>query len=84
MSDKDVAQEKLRELPIKPGDRFRHYKADGVYEVVTLAVKEDTLEPLVVYRSLGHGGTIWVRTYENWSQEVDDAGTIKARFTRLF
>ena len=83
MITKDTAQEKLKEILIKPGDQFRHYKAEGTYEIVTLAVKEDTLEPLVVYRSLGHGGTTWVRTYENWSEEIEVEGTKKARFTRL-
>lgn len=83
MTGKDAAQKELANLPLQPGDTFTHYKRGGTYEIVTLAVKEDTLEPLVVYKSLDYGGTVWVRTYEDWSQEVMDEGTKKARFTRL-
>ncbi len=83
MSEKDNAQEELKKLPIKAGDRFKHYKAEGIYEIVTLAVKEDTLEPLVVYRSLGHGDTVWVRTYENFTEELGVNENKQKRFTLL-
>ena len=81
--DKDRAQEELSKLPIKPGEKFRHYKGDqyGEYEIVTLAIKEDTLEPLVIYRSLTHG-TTWARTYQNWSEEVEVEGQRVKRFER--
>jgi len=44
--DKDKAQQQLKVSALNPGDRYVHYKG-GEYEVVTCAVKEDTLEPLV-------------------------------------
>jgi len=83
MSEKDDAQKELKKLPIKIGDTFKHYKAKGTYQIVTLAVKEDTLKPLVVYRSLGHGDTVWVRTYKNFIEEIDVNGNKQKRFTLL-
>jgi hypothetical protein len=79
--DKDTAQAALAELTIKPGDRYWHYKG-GEYEVVALAVKEDTLEPLVIYRSL-EKGYVWARTVKDWSEEVEMRGKRVRRFERL-
>ena len=78
-SEKDNVQEALKEFSIKPGDKFRHYKVGGIYEVVTLAVKEDTLEPLVVYYSREKDST-WVRTYENFTEDVEVNETFVKRF----
>ena len=81
-SDKDAAQAILSQLPINPGDRFEHYKVGGTYEIVTLALKEDTLEPLVVYRSVEREST-WVRTYENFTEEIELNGSPIKRFALL-
>jgi len=53
----------IREV-IVPLEYWTHYKG-GVYMVVTVAVKEDTLEPVVVYSSLKYQ-TTWVRTVSNF------------------
>lgn len=81
MDPKDQAQEVLKRSGLTPGDRFRHYRG-GLYEVVVCAIHEDTLEPLIVYRSL-EKGTIWVRTLANWQESVAVDGQTVARFTRL-
>lgn len=78
---KDMAQEKLQTVDIKVGDRFRHYKG-GKYEVVAVALREDTLEPLVVYKNL-EKGTIWARTLKNWNEEVEIAGKRVKRFEEI-
>lgn len=78
---KDEAQEKLASIPFKPGDRFTHYKG-GEYEIVAVALAEDTLTPLVIYRSL-EKGTIWARTFSNWSEEVEFEGRRVKRFEKL-
>ncbi len=78
---KDKAQEGLAKLPIHSGDCFTHYKG-GKYEVVALAVKEDTLEPLVVYRSAQHGNTIWARAYSDWDSDVEWEGKRVKRFVK--
>ena len=79
-SAKDIAQAKLAALPIKIGDIFTHYKG-GEYEVIALALKEDTLEPLVIYTSPSHGNTVWARVYEDWNAEVEWEGKRVKRFT---
>lgn len=65
--DKHEAQ---RNFPtnIWQGQRWKHYKG-GEYEVVSLGVKEDTAEKMVVYRSLAYG-TVWIRTLTNWFENV--------------
>ena len=70
MNEKTKVQEMLHrcDSPIEVGEYWTHYKG-GVYQIVAKAVKEDTLEPLVVYKSLKHA-TIWVRTWENWFEDV--------------
>jgi len=81
-SAKDKAQAKLEELPVKIGQIYTHYKAGGTYEIISLAVKEDTLEPLVIYQAIDHGNTVWARTYANWSEEVEYEGKTVKRFVQ--
>jgi hypothetical protein len=76
---KDEAQLKLavaHDIPC-PGDVYRHYKG-GLYAVVAVALAEDTLAPLVVYRSNAKG-TTWARTLHNFREMVGD----HHRFTRV-
>jgi hypothetical protein len=54
---------------IFPGQRWTHYKG-GEYEIICLAVKEDTMEQVVVYRSLSYG-TVWVRDLKVWNGIVE-------------
>ncbi len=63
-----------------PGERWRHYKG-GRYEIVTLAIKEDTLEPMIVYRSLDHG-SVWIRTIGNFAEEVTTPNGKVRRFEK--
>lgn len=83
MSDVKVdGQETVRSLSVDyvPGEYWTHYKG-GVYEIVSLGVKEDTGEVLVVYRSLKHG-TVWIRAIDNWCEYVIlPTGTVK-RFVK--
>lgn len=72
MSDvKSFGQNMVESLALDyvPGDYWTHYKG-GVYQIVTLAVNENTGEPLIVYKSLKYG-TVWVRTINNWSEMVE-------------
>ena len=79
---KDIAQAELEKLSVKIGQRYTHYKG-GEYEVIALALKEDTLEPLVIYRALGHGGTVWARTWDDWNADVQWEGKAVKRFALL-
>ena len=78
---KDAAVVALETVGLKPGDRWRHFKG-GEYEIVTCAIKEDTLEPLVIYRNLSTG-SVWARTLLNWNEKVKRNGTLVGRFERL-
>lgn len=83
MSDsKSNGQDVVRSLALDycPGDYWTHYKG-GVYQIVTLAVHENTGEPLIVYRSLKYG-TIWVRTVTNWNEQVAILGGYTPRFKK--
>lgn len=81
MDAKDRAQEELRAAAPTPGSRYRHYKG-GEYEVVSCAIKEDTLELLVIYKSLAKG-TLWARTLVDWNAEITVDGRRVKRFEHL-
>jgi hypothetical protein len=68
---KDLAQQQAAGGP-QPGEVYRHYKG-GEYTVVARAVMEETLRPLVVYRS-HQKGTTWARTLDNWGETVEVSG----------
>lgn len=77
---KDSAQKELKNVPLHIGDIFVHYKEHGLYEVVALALKEDTLEPLVIYRAIDHGKSVWARVWDDWNAEVEWKGKRVKRF----
>ena len=54
--------------PVRLG-RYRHYKA-GLYEVIANGYLEETGEAAVIYKS-ETTGTVWVRTWESWSETVE-------------
>lgn len=62
---KDAAQAALEHRLVPEVDSvWKHYKG-GFYVVVAVSLKEDTLEPLVTYRS-NKKGTYWTRTLEDF------------------
>jgi hypothetical protein len=67
---KDVLQALVRMAPL-PGSLWVHRKG-GVYTVVTGAVREADLTPLVVYRDAG--GVAWVRTLAEFKDRFRPAG----------
>ncbi len=72
MSDdelKRTAQASLDPAWPKAGEVWRHYKG-GMYDIITIAVHESELVPLVVYRSQSHG-TVWARPVGNWLEIVN-------------
>ncbi len=69
---KDLAQEQAAGGP-QPGEVYRHYKG-GLYVVIARSIKEDTLEPLVTYRS-NLKGTFWTRTVANFTERVPAGGS---------
>jgi hypothetical protein len=78
---KERAQQSLAMADVpQPGQVFRHYKG-GLYSIVTAAIKEDTHEVLIVYRSNAKG-TPWARTLANFTEIVERDGVSVQRFTR--
>lgn len=77
------AMEALTGAPA-PGSRWRHHKG-GLYEVLLTTVKEDTLEPLIHYRSLTYGLRL-TRTLANWCEWVrgEDSPTGETRIVPRF
>lgn len=66
---------------IQPG-RYRHYKGN-LYEVIGLARHSETEEPLVVYRCLSDGNSLWVRPLLMFLETVQVAGQDVPRFARI-
>ena len=69
----------LRE--ISPG-RYRHFKGNE-YEVLYIARHSETLEPMVVYRTLYGEGGVWVRPAQMWNETVERDGRTYVRFTKI-
>jgi hypothetical protein len=69
----------LPPLPPTPPGRYRHYKG-GEYEVFGAAHHSETLEPLVVYRTLYDDSGLWVRPHALFFGNVDVDGTPQPRF----
>lgn len=80
-ADKENAHRELEGAP-KIGQVFRHYKG-GLYVVTEVSIMEDSLEPLVTYRSNARG-TSWTRTLANFTQWVSPGNaTVPAMIPRF-
>lgn len=55
-------------MELKPG-KYRHFKGME-YELLGTARHSETLEPMVVYRTLYGEGGLWVRPAAMWSEIV--------------
>lgn len=63
---------------IKTG-KYRHFKGNE-YEVLFVAKHSETLEEMVVYRSLYGEGGVWVRPAAMWEEEIERDGKRFKRF----
>ena len=59
------------------GKIYKHYKGN-LYKIITLANHSETLEDMIVYKSVDTG-KVWVRPAKMWNETVDSKGTL--RFT---
>jgi ADP-ribose pyrophosphatase YjhB (NUDIX family) len=64
------------------GGRYRHSKSGKEYTVVDLAVLEETETAAVVYRAEYGERLSWIRTVENFTEEVEVGGKRIPRFER--
>ena len=60
---------------------YQHYKGN-FYEVLEFGLHSETLEVMVIYRSL-KDGKIWVRPISMWDEEVIVNGEKVKRFTYI-
>lgn len=63
---------------IKKG-KYRHYKGN-LYEVIDIAKHSETLEDMVVYKTLYGDFKLWVRPLEMFLEEVELNGVMQKRF----
>lgn len=62
---------------------YKHYKGN-IYEVIGIGKHSETLEELVVYRSIKNENEIWLRPISMWNEEVALAdGSSVLRFTLI-
>lgn len=59
---------------------YKHYKGNR-YELIDIATHSETLEKMVVYKSLYGDGGIWVRPAHMWDETVEVNGEKVKRFT---
>ena len=55
-------------MELKPG-KYRHFKG-GEYQLIGIARHSETLEPMVVYKTLYGEGGLWVRPASMWNEIV--------------
>jgi hypothetical protein len=73
----------MTKLLLKPGV-YRHYKGQ-LYQVLGVALLEETLEPMVVYQALHDSqevdpNALWVRPLQVFLETVNTAGKEQPRF----
>jgi len=66
---------------IEPGT-YKHYKGN-LYEVIGIAKHSETLEELVVYRTLYGDQKLWVRPLAMFLESVEVNGETILRFIKL-
>ncbi len=57
------------------GKIYRHYKGN-LYKVIGFAKHSETLEDLVIYKSVETEQT-WARPQKMWNEVVDEKGTLR-------
>ncbi len=72
----------LPALPHTPLGQYRHYKGN-LYEVIGVARHSETLEPLVLYRPLRAGSSLWVRPHAMFFSDVLVNGQAQPRFAMM-
>ena len=64
---------------IEVGKIYKHYKGN-LYKIIALAKCSETLEDLIVYKSIKDDKT-WVRPKKMWNEIIDNKNTL--RFTLI-
>ena len=75
-----VALHQLQTEAPASGSTWRHYKGHFV-QIMTIAVLEATLEPVVIYWRRTDARVVWARPLTQWREEVDFDGQRVPRFS---
>lgn len=73
------ASRSLPPLPTLPAGRWKHHKG-AFYEVLGVVRHSETLEALVLYRPSEGDGTLWVRPFGMFTEQVEIQGQWVPRF----
>lgn len=70
------------------GKQFRHYKNGKLYEIIGFATHTETLEEMVIYRSLYHSEqygdrAMWVRPKQMFFESITLNGRVVTRFQKV-
>lgn len=65
--------------PLIRAGTYKHFKG-GLYKVISIAKHSETLEKMVVYRSLKDEDQLWVRPLEMFKEKVEVEGKLVPRF----
>lgn len=75
-------QHPLPALPaIEPG-LYQHYKG-GRYRALGVARHSESLAPMVLYQVVDGDGTLWVRPWAMFTEQVEINGVMVPRFARV-
>ena len=67
-------------MSVEIGKKYKHYKGN-VYEIITFAKHTETMEDLVIYKSVSDA-KIWARPLVMFSEKVKDInGVLVDRFS---
>lgn len=66
----------------KTEGRYRHFKG-SIYEVICVAKHSETLEDMVIYRSVTEPQKVWARPMSMWNETVEHEGMTVKRFTKI-
>ena len=69
-----------KKLPVR--GRYRHFKG-SIYEVICVAKHSETLEDMVIYRSVTEPQKVWARPLSMWNETVEHEGVTIRRFTKI-
>ena len=58
---------------VKINHIYKHYKGD-YYLILDIAYHSETLEPMIIYRSLYGDMKLWARPYHTFFEEVNQNG----------
>ena len=62
---------------------YRHYRNKKIYRFVAFATIEATEEEAVVYQAMYGERRLWIRTKENFFEEVQHEGKRVPRFQKI-